>query len=380
MRSLPAPVRRLPRSLLGPVRERRHHDEARVRNRGPGRLRSLEGLKPVVEANRSNVIGSVLITGSAGFIAGWLKRQLREDGSVTRISTIDLEPDHETDGHVQMDIAAGDFVETASALGGHDVIIHLAAAHRDDIRPVSRYDEVNVLGTRHICELARKTGVNKLVFASSVAVYGYAPPDTGIDGAITPFNDYGRTKALAEDVLLEWYREAPDQRTLVIVRPTVVFGPGNRGNVYNLLRQISSGIFVMIGDGENRKSMAYVGNIARFFKSVTRLQGGLHVFNYVDKPDYNMRDLVGDTREVLGRSRNGYVTVPLAVGKLLGRIGDFGAMLLKRPLPVTSIRVEKFCATTQFATNMADIGFVPETPLKTALVETIRQEFVASGK
>ena len=51
-------------------------------------------------------------------------------------------------------------------------------------------------------------------------------------------------------------------RSLVIVRPAAVFGEGNRGNVYQLLRQIASRRFVMVGSGHNRKSMAYVGNVS----------------------------------------------------------------------------------------------------------------------
>ena len=53
---------------------------------------------------------------------------------------------------------------------------------------------------------------------------------------------------------------------MTIIRPTVIFGEKNRGNVYNLLKQIASGKFLMIGKGQNRKSMAYVGNVVAFIK------------------------------------------------------------------------------------------------------------------
>ena len=78
-----------------------------------------------------------------------------------------------------------------------------------------------------------------------------------------PFNDYGRTKFAAEKVLKEWQAGFSD-RSLTIVRPTVIFGEKNRGNVYNLLKQIAHGPFVMIGNGKNKKAMAYVGNVADF--------------------------------------------------------------------------------------------------------------------
>ena len=50
------------------------------------------------------------------------------------------------------------------------------------------------------------------------------------------------------------------------MRPTVIFGEGNRGNVYNLLNQIANGKFMMIGSGDNQKSMSYIGNIIAFIK------------------------------------------------------------------------------------------------------------------
>lgn len=77
-------------------------------------------------------------------------------------------------------------------------LINLAAEHRDDVRPLSLYVEVNVEGARNVCDLARVQGVNKIIFTSSVAVYGFAPLDTDESGVIAPFNDYGRTKWEAE--------------------------------------------------------------------------------------------------------------------------------------------------------------------------------------
>ena len=132
-------------------------------------------------------------------------------------------------------------------------IINLAAVHRDDVRPLSRYDDVNVQGAKNICEAARKHEINQIIFTSSVAVYGFAPTDTDESGEFNYFNDYGRTKFMAEQVYKAWQEEDPKSRTLVILRPTVIFGEGNRGNVYNLLRQIAARKFLMFGDGKNIK-------------------------------------------------------------------------------------------------------------------------------
>ena len=82
--------------------------------------------------------------------------------------------------------------------------------------------------------MCRELGIERLIFTSSAAVYDMGAPDTAEEWPATPFNAYGRTKLGAEQVRPAWQAEAPERRSLVIVRPTVVFGEGNRGNVYDL--------------------------------------------------------------------------------------------------------------------------------------------------
>lgn len=108
-----------------------------------------------------------------------------------------------------------------------DVIINLAAEHRDDVLPLKLYDLVNVQGARNICKVAEEANINKIIFTSSVAVYGFARPDSDESGPISPFNDYGRTKWEAEQIYKSWQARDSQNRTLVIIRPTVVFGEGN---------------------------------------------------------------------------------------------------------------------------------------------------------
>jgi nucleoside-diphosphate-sugar epimerase len=255
-------------------------------------------------------------------------------------------------------------------------IINLAAVHRDDIRPLSRYDDVNVQGSVNVCKAARKHGINKIIFTSSVAIYGFAPADTDETGEPNYFNDYGRTKYLAEQVYKEWQAEDPENRTLVIVRPTVIFGEGNRGNVFNLLKQIASGRFVMFGNGKNRKSMAYVENVAAFLEYSLSFKPGLHIYNYIDKPDFDMNTLVSEARKTLFGKNNVGLRLPAFLGMAIGYFADFVAKVTGKTLPVSSIRVKKFMGTTQFASSVSETGFVPPISLDEGLARTLRYEFL----
>jgi GlcNAc-P-P-Und epimerase len=315
----------------------------------------------------------IIVTGGVGFIGTSVCRLLAARGTSFTIV------DRVVAGEFRERVLETDIRDLEALRRGieGDCLIHLAAVHRDDVRPLSLYDEVNVEGTRNLCQVAEEKGIDRIVFASSVAVYGFAPPETGEDGAIAPFNDYGRTKYAAEEVLRAWHAAAPERRSLTIIRPTVVFGPGNRGNVYNLLRQIQSGSFMMVGAGENRKSMAYVDNVAAFFVHALDVAEGVHLYNYIDKPDYTMNELVRTVRRTLKGKDDVGPRLPLAAGLALGRLADGVARLLGRTLAVSHIRVKKFTSTTSFSSAAHAVpGFTAPVSLEQGLLTTLEREFI----
>jgi nucleoside-diphosphate-sugar epimerase len=255
-------------------------------------------------------------------------------------------------------------------------IINLAAEHRDDVSPRSLYWDVNVAGAKNICTIANEKGINRIIFTSSVAVYGFATPGTDESGKINPFNDYGRTKYEAEKIFKSWQAECPNERSLVIIRPTVVFGERNRGNVFNLFRQISSGKFLMIGNGNNRKSMAYVENVASFILHCSTLPNGVHLFNYIDKPDFTMNVLVRSVKRALGRDERIRARIPYAFGYLVGAAFDLISYTTRKRFPMSAIRVKKFCSESQYNTSVSVTGFKAPVSLLDALEMTIRHEFI----
>lgn len=321
---------------------------------------------------------TINVIGGSGFIGTCLVRRLRSKDQlnvqITDKALSKAYPDAVTLGDVRS------VEELRRSIIRESVIVNLAAEHRDDVKPLSLYNDVNVGGARNICAVAREKGVQTIIFTSSVAVYGFAPIGTDESGKIIPFNDYGRTKYEAEMVFKAWQAEAPTERTLVIIRPTVVFGEQNRGNVYNLLRQIASGKFVMVGSGENRKSMAYVENVAAFIEYAISFKPGVHIYNFIDKPDFTMNNLVVNVNRILGRSERISFRLPYTIAFLIGKGFDFVAALTGRQFAISSIRVKKFCANSVYNTAIDQTGFIPPVPLEKALAQTVRYEFVESHK
>jgi nucleoside-diphosphate-sugar epimerase len=316
-------------------------------------------------------MNNICVIGGSGFIGTRLCNRL----TANKFTIADIRPSP-LFSSVKADVRCLD--DLLEAIKDDDIIINLAAEHRDNVTPRSLYEEVNVDGARNICLAARTRGVKTIIFTSSVAVYGFAPRNTAETGAINPFNDYGRSKYQAEQIYREWQKEDPSVRCLVIVRPTVVFGEQNRGNVYNLLRQIASGFFVMIGDGKNQKSIAYVENVAAFLQHSLSLGPGVYLFNYVDKPDFSMNSLVDLVKSSLGKSKGTRLRIPYALGLVLANAIDLIAVLTGRKLAISAIRVKKFCSDSLFKASFSETGFIPPVNLVDGLEKTIRHEFIES--
>lgn len=320
------------------------------------------------------------IIGGAGFIGGVLL--CRMDRETYDPVVIDLPEMLGGENDISsIPASIENFTEISSAVKNCYSICNLAAVHRDDVSPVSRYYDVNVKGSENVCRAAEANGIESIVFTSSVAVYGFTGEETDEEGDRKPFNHYGKSKLQAEEVYKRWQAEEPERRTLVIVRPTVVFGEGNRGNVYNLLKQIASGMFIMVGKGNNRKSMAYVENVAAFLEYVLSFGPGYYEYNYVDKPDFDMNSLVELVSETLnenGRKKSPVsFRLPYWVGYTGGAFFDLLSKITGKKYPVSAIRVKKFCSNTLFGSRyIPKTGFTPPYSLKEGLKNMIQSEFL----
>lgn len=313
----------------------------------------------------------IAITGGAGFIGTVLTRQLIEAGHDPVLLDIKKSCVYPERSEI---VDVTDEAALTQAFKGVDAIYHLAAEHRDDVRPIQKYYDVNVGGAQSVIDAAKAHKIKKIIFASSVAVYGLDQGESSENDEPYPFNDYGRSKLEAEHVFDGWVAEGKN-RSLVSMRLVATFGPGNRGNIYNLMNQIAGGRFVMVGNGKNRKSIAYVENVAAFLVHCLGFGEGRHVYNYADKPDLDMNVMVGTIREAMGKKGVG-VRLPKFAGLLAGGIFDVAAERTGRTFPISTIRVEKFCANTVVnADKSRSSGFKAPHDLKDGLRVMMNAEF-----
>ena len=313
----------------------------------------------------------ITVIGGSGFVGTNLCRQLavkQQDFEIIDLKMSNQFPE-------KCKIADVRDAETLRNTITGDVVVNLAAVHRDDVRDKTEYQRTNVDGAENVALVCEEKCIDKIVFTSTVAVYGFAEPGTDENGAINPFNEYGRTKFEAEEKFRQWH--AKGANSLIIVRPTVIFGEGNRGNVFNLLNQIASGKFLMVGKGENKKSMAYIGNIVAFLETCIVTDHKYGVYNYVDTPDLTMNELVSQVRAKLKGKTGVGPRLPYWLGIILGYTADILAKISGKNLPVSSIRVKKFASSTEFESAKASLdNFEAPFSLSHGVERTLQSEFL----
>jgi nucleoside-diphosphate-sugar epimerase len=252
----------------------------------------------------------------------------------------------------------------------NSIIINFAAVHYDNEK-IEDYYSVNVDGSKNLCEVATFKNCRKIIFISSVSVYGFARPFSDEDCPQNPNNHYGKSKKKAEGVYLEWNKKN-ENNELVILRPTATFGPGNRGNIFNLINQIYKGPIFIIGNGKNTKSLAYVENVTDFILYIISLKKKIIVSNYIDEPQLTLKELITFCNEQFNRNKS-VKKVPYIIVFLFVIMLDFTSYIFKKKFKINSIRIKKLISDSSYTANLR--GFVPRYNLKEGLRETIKREF-----
>lgn len=314
----------------------------------------------------------VIVIGGSGFIGTPLVEALLANGDDVLI--FDKKPSLAHPSITKLG-DVNDLDALRIACHGRNLIYNLAAEHRDDVRPASLYTEVNVGGAESVCKIAEEGCISRIIFSSSVAVYGPGQDALTESHPHNYSSKYGESKSRAEDVYKRW-QDCKQDRSLVIVRPTAIFGPGSKGNIHNLIVQIKSGKFIMVGSGNNKKSIGYVCNLAEFLVFSKSCGDGVHIYNYADKPDFTMHGLVKLISRKLAKKRSAAINIPEWAGVTVGTVFDVISKATGAQFPINRERVKKFCSSTEIDSQRAfATGFAPTHTIENALDLTIKIYF-----
>ena len=187
------------------------------------------------------------------------------------------------------------------ALKDINLIINLAAVHRMPGHNDFEYFETNIEGANNICKFADKIKCKNIIFTSSISIYGSGSHTKDEDTKPIPDTPYGKSKLEAEKIHEEWQKDT--DKTLLICRPGVVFGPGENGNVTRLVKIIKKKIFFYLGNKNLKKAGIYIFELINqilwiYENQLNKKLPNNIIFNGVNKNSYSMKDYVENIRKI----------------------------------------------------------------------------------
>lgn len=260
---------------------------------------------------------------------------------------------------IQRDILDSD--SYTEALKGIDVLVHLAALAHSVPRTreeADRFWTINLEGTKTLIAAAVEQGVRSFVHVSTVAVL--SPSDGGIASA------YADSKRAAEREVFEF----GDRIEVVVVRPTTVFGPNDRGNIYKLVRWVDCGLPAIIGSGENRKSLVYSRNLADAILFLSEHGKSGESYVVTDGHDLSIKEIVREISRSLGKGYS-WPSIPLVAANSVTGVNEWVAKHFGVPRVFGREMVTKLTEETVFDPSLLfSLGFRPKYSFGQGMEET----------
>jgi nucleoside-diphosphate-sugar epimerase len=253
--------------------------------------------------------GAVLITGAAGWLGTNLLHGLAawSNAAELRVRCLVLPGERvSAPTGLRVEEVVGNVADTASltafagpADGG--VLFHLAGIiHPPRVRD---FYAINHEGTVNVMKAAREAGVGRAVVISSNSPFGANPSRTAVFDERSPYHpylNYGRSKMLMEQAVLA--ANEPGRFETVILRPPWYYGPHQPPRQTLFFRMVRRGGVPMFGDGENRRSMAYTGNVVDAMLLAATVPAAAGQAYWIgDARPYPMREIVGTIERLLAK-------------------------------------------------------------------------------
>lgn len=312
----------------------------------------------------------VLVTGANGFIGTRLCRLLTSHGYKIRIlSHKRLDDNSEA---FQMDLASDNC--PLGLCTGIEAIFHLAGKAHDlaeNSEDVKHYFDINTEGTRKLLEAARQADVKQFIFFSSVKAVGNLENQL-MDESVTAEADtpYGQSKFAAEQlVLFGGYVPKP-----VVIRPSMVYGKAEKGNLARMIRAIARGVFPPLPETQNLRSMVHVDDVARAaLLAAENPNAAGQIYIVTDGHFYSTRQIYDWIRSALAKPSIGW-SIPLGLLNGLAKTGDFISQILGRRFLFDSAALQKLTGSACYSSAKieAELGFQPDYDLQQALPDIVR--------
>ncbi len=330
----------------------------------------------------------MIIFGGTGFIGRHLACYILEHQLYDRVVAVDLQPldtsmcSERMSGLLESPRWKYFHADVRARLdvpydGQLDLVVNLAAVHREPGHQPIEYYETNLLGAEQVCDFAEREHCQTVVFTSSISPYG---PDEAVrdeSSVPTPATPYGGSKLAAEKIHQTWQAKDPARR-LLIMRPGVVFGPGEGGNVSRLIKAVLGNYLVYMGNRGTRKAGSYVKELCRavFWMMKYQQENGQQVivFNMSMNPGPSIQEYVEEVCRVGGVSR-WIPSVPYTLVLSASHVIHLVAQTLGlRKNPIHPVRIKKLVRSNNIVPKvLVDAGYQYHYDLPGALEDWRRE-------
>ncbi len=321
-------------------------------------------------------MSSVIIFGGCGFVGTHISMMLEKEDTYDKIYLADIK---EPGWHCPQEIKLGSKskyiycdvrLQIDKNLFDEDVdcIINLAAVHTSPGHEPHEYFEANILGAENITAFAEEIEVKKIVFTSSIAVYGPGEDKKNERSVPMPAIPYGSSKIIAEYIHRRWYENA-ENRMLLVLRPAVIFGQYEGGNFCRIANALEKGIFSYPGRKDTIKSCLYVKDICRIIIEYSKKDSGYDLFNFCYNEEVTIERIVKAFKKELGYKAPEFVIPLWFVNFVAGvlRIFRFPFVIKMGLVPDRIIKLVK--STNISSQKLSDSGFKMGYTLEEALAD-----------
>ena len=237
----------------------------------------------------------------------------------------------------------------------NDIIFNLAAVHRTPGHEDHEYFETNILGAENVVAFAEKHNINKILFTSSIAPYGAAEELKEETTLPTPNTPYGISKLVAEEIHKKWQVQ-DKKRELTIVRPGIVYGKGEHGNMTRLYKGIKGHYYFYAGRKDTVKACVYVKELVRFIKyrMIDNSFPGIDTFNCTFEPAFTIEQICEAMKSATGLTNK----IPMINGKLLMGVAKVVGPIGGKKVGIHPDRVKKLMVSTNICgKKLADTDY-----------------------
>lgn len=319
-----------------------------------------------------------VIFGGSGFIGSFFTQYLLELNLVDNIFIFDIQPLRDSFSfsldnvhYIKGDVR--NIVNESLFPSDIDLIVNFAAIHREPGHEDREYFETNILGAENVCKFAEQVGCENIIFTSSISPYGVSESLKDESTLPIPVTAYGSSKFVAEKIHQIWQAKDINNRRLVIVRPGVVFGPGERGNVSRLIKAVIHHYFFFMGNESTRKAGVYIKELCNAMWWVLQEQKKngetVSLFNMSMNPGPSIGEYVNTVCKTQGIKR--FVpTVPFKLLMGVAYIVDYLAKPLGIKHPFSPVRIRKLVRSNNIVpTYLVEHGYQFQYSLESAFAD-----------